>query len=303
MVSYKLLYRKYERYLINSKIKVTPSLWVTLSFILGIVGLVLVYLLSDSLVLGVIALLGIMDIVIGLPIYIEESRVSEIERHLPNALREMADILKSGGTYEYALREMSSLDFGALNPELEKVLIRLEEGSNFEEAMSVFGADMDSDLVKKIVSIIIDSVRAGAGLADILEDIAEDARKIYKLEQDRKAKTTMQVLFISASGGVIAPGIFGLVTTIVTFLIEVSSQTGVAGAKAILEANDALGTIQNSLMIYVFFESVASSFMIAMMRDKNVSRAILYLPIFLMVAYTAYFVVKYFAKSLLTGMI
>ena len=131
----------------------------------------------------------------------------------------MSDILKSGGTYEYALREVSTIDYGPLTKELRKVLRRLEDGANFEDAFSSITENVDSDLVKKIVNIILDAVKAGAGLADVLDEISEDARTLYKMQQERKAKTTMQVLFIFAAGSMIAPAIFGLVNTLISFLI------------------------------------------------------------------------------------
>jgi len=295
--------RKYKTYLYNNKIRLPVSIWFLIAFIIGIVGFVVVYMFSSNVVLGLVAMLGIIDVVIGMPIFIEEKRVYEIERQLSNALREMADILKSGGTYEYALREISSLSYGPLSKEMEKVLIRLEEGSNMEDALHVLIEEVDSELVHKTVGIIIDSIKAGAGLADILEEIAEDARQIYKLEQDRRAKTTMQVLFIFAAGGVIAPAIFGLVMTIVQFLITVSSSTGIADANAILTAKGTQDILFNVITAYIFLEAVASSFMVTMMRDKRLGKVMFYLPIFLLLGFVAFYLAMAFTKGLLIGMI
>jgi len=302
-MSFKILIKTYEQYLANNKIKVNASIWFVIAFIFGVAALALIYFLFSNIIVSIVTFFAIVDLIIGMPVYLENERIAKIENQLPNALREMAYILKSGGTYEYALREVTRFDYGPLTQELEKVLVRLEEGSNFEEAFNALGQSVDSNLVRKVVAIVIDSVRAGAGLADVLEEIAEDARKIYKLEQDRKAKTTMQVLFICASGAIIAPAIFGLVITIVEFLLEISIQTKLAGQDVINQAISSKNIISSALMIYIFFEAVASSLMIAMMRDKKISKTIMYFPLFLLSAYILYFAVMFAAKGLLTGML
>ncbi len=295
--------RKYDKILKSVGIKINPSLWILIALIFAIVVFAFAFLILDSVVLGVVALIGVLDLIIGMPVFLAEKRVTDMEKNLPNALREMADIVKSGGTYEYALRELSTLNFGALSKEFEKVLVRLEEGSNFEDALHILVEDIDSDLFHKVFGIIIDSIRAGAGLSEILEDIAEDARQMYKLEQDRKAKTTMQVLFIFAAGGFIAPAIFGLVMTIVDFLISVASSTGVAGQKAVISANNTKDVIVNVVMIYIFLESLASSFMVTMMRDKRLGKVLFYFPIFLLIAFATFYLGMFVTKGLLGGML
>lgn len=302
-MTFKQMLRKYQLYLNNNKIKLPVSMWFLVAVIFSAVAFSFVYLVFENLVLSAVVFFGVLDIIIGMPIFIEEQRINEIEKNIPNALREMADILKSGGTYEYALREITSLNYGQLSKEFEKVLIRLEEGSNLEDALHVLIEDVDSDLVHKVIGIVVDSISAGAGLADILEEISEDARQIYKLEQDRKAKTTMQVLFIFAAGGLIAPAIFGLVMTIVEFLINVSSVTGVADSEAVGTAMDTKSLLFNVVTIYIFLEAVASSFMVTMMRDKRLGKVMFYLPIFLLMGFIAFYVAMYFTKGLLSGMV
>jgi len=295
---------KYKKILERNKIKLHPFVWISIAILLGLVGAVLVALLTDNYVFAGVTLIAVADIIIGLPIYFENKRTAQIEKFFPAALREMSDILKSGGTYEYALREVSMIDYGPLTKELQKILRRLEDGTNFEDAFSSINENVDSALIRKVVTIILDSVKAGAGLADVLDEIAEDARNLYKLQQERKAKTTMQVLFIVAAGSVIAPAIFGLVNTLISFLVDVSTSTGIVeSVKEIATAISAGEIIHNVLLFYLFFEALISSIIIAYMRDKTASKALLYFPIFVFIGFIIFFLAKYATKVMLAGMI
>lgn len=295
---------RYKKILERNKIKFSPIVWVVIAILFGIVAAVLAALLTENYVFAVVALIAVVDLIIGYPIYRESKRTALIEKHFPTALREMSDILKSGGTYEYALREITMIDYGPLTKELEKVLRRLEDGANFEDALQSINENVDSSLVKKVVAIIIDSVRAGAGLAEVLDDISEDARNLYKLQQERKAKTTMQVLFIIAAGSIIAPAIFGLVITLIVFLISVSTSTGVVeSVEVIAKAISSGEIIYNVLLFYLFFESLVSSIIIAYMRDKTASKALLYFPIFVFVGFIVFFLSKYLTHIMLAGML
>ncbi|MDD4983322.1 MAG: type II secretion system F family protein [Candidatus ainarchaeum sp.] len=295
---------KYKKILERNKIKLHPLVWIAIAVLIGIVGAVLIALLVGNYVFAAVTLIAIADIIIGLPIYVENKRTAQIEKFFPSALREMSDVLKSGGTYEYALREVSMIDYGPLTKELQKVLRRLEDGANFEDALASINENVDSSLVRKVITIILDSVRAGAGLADVLDEIAEDARNLYKLQQERRAKTTMQVLFIAAAGSVIAPAIFGLVNTLSSFLVEVSTSTGIVeSVKEIAAAVAAGDIIYNVLLFYLFFESLISSVIIAYMRDRTASKALLYFPIFVFVGFIIFFLAKYATKVMLAGMI
>jgi len=295
---------KYKKILERTGLKFSPIIWISIAVLFGIVSAVLAGLLTDNYVFAAVAFVAVADIIIGFPIYQENKRTALIEKYFPSALREMSDILKSGGTYEYALREVTLIDYGPLTKELEKVLRRLEDGANFEDALLSINENVDSSLVRKVITIIIDSVRAGAGLSDVLDEISEDARNLYKLQQERKAKTTMQVLFIVAAGSMIAPAIFGLVNTLIAFLVQVSTSTGVVeSAKEIATAIASGEIIYNVLLFYLFFESLVSSAIIAYMRDKNASKSLLYFPIFVFVGFIIFFLSKYVTQLMLASMI
>src|SRR3989338_6349351 len=213
--------KKNSLYLKQIDFKDDPVLWIILSFLVSfVVGAAIILLVPELWQLGIIMFLVIADIMIGYPYLKASQRIDDIERNLSDALKQMADTLRAGGTYEYALREVASAEYGYLKKEINTVLRKLEEGDNFETALSSLSQNVDSRIVKRTVTIIIDSVKAGAGLADILDEISEDVRAIHRINAERKTRTILQVLFMVAAGGFVAPLIFGFVATISSVLIS-----------------------------------------------------------------------------------
>jgi pilus assembly protein TadC len=299
--------RKYAKDLEELNLKVDPLVWIILSLIVAFLLSMLTYfilLLVNGLFAWIMVLIiGFVtaDLLIGYPYLKGISRIKEIENDLPDALKQMADILKAGGTYEYALREIASSDFGPLTKEIRTVLRKLEEGENFENSLLSLSKNIDSRLVQRSVTIIIDSVRAGAGLADILEEIAEDIRQTNRIEHERKGQTLMQVLFMIAAGTIVTPFIFGLVTTVSNFMISTTAQfttEGVAIARKAIENKNLLITL---MQLYIFVEVSATSVMLSLMREGKKNKSIIYVPVLLFIAYIVYFVASIVTDSLLLG--
>ena len=286
---------KYGKYLKDSKIKVPAIQWIPLGIgisvavLLIVLGLVLVLQLPIPIIFSAVLFIVALDLSLGYPYLMSMRRVEEIEKSFPNALKQMADTLKAGGTYEFALRELAASEFGPLKEEVENALRKLEEGENFETALKGIGDNVNSRLVQRTVTVIIDSVRSGAGLADVLEDIAEDLRELYRIKMDRRAMVGMQVMFIIAAGSVVAPFIFGLTGALINMLIGASSSVGGIGAEEIAKAMATKDVILLLTQAYIFVEVLASSLMIAVMAEGRPEKSVVYLPALLFIAYISYF--------------
>ncbi len=316
--------KKYEQHLEKINLKVDPLIWMTLSFLISLILAILTFFLlkylspvtvAEEVALGLqdppltesmgvmvfVIFFVAMDLLIGYPQIKGIQRISSIEQELPEALKQMADILKAGGTYEYALREISRAGFGELSGELDAVLRKLEEGENFEDSLSTLSYNVDSRLVKRSVTIIIDSVKAGAGLADVLEQISEDIRDTNRLSHERKSNTLMQVMFMVTAGAIVSPFIFGLVSTIVGFLITASGNLSGLPDDVRREAVSSKMLLMLLLQLYIFIQITASSVMISLMREGRKNKSIIYLPILLFIGYIIFFVSGAISRSLISG--
>ena len=289
------MFQSYCRYLYSIEFPIDPLLWLVFSALAATVAGIGSWLvagmalgLPEAPQLGVLFFVVLIDLMIGYPYIKAKQRIDAIEEELSDALRQMADTLRSGGTYEYALREVAQSEFGPLKKEMYEVIRKLEDGENFENSLRTLADNVDSRLVKRTITVIVDSVAAGAGLANVLEEIAEDVRESHRMNKERQARTVLQVIFMFAAGGFIAPMIFGFVSTISKVLIN-ASVSAVSAEKA-MEARDALGIIQMAIRAYIFMEAVATAIMISIMRDGKITKSIIYIPVLLCIAYVSYLV-------------
>src|SRR3989344_1321349 len=135
------LLEKYSFYLKKAKWKISASYWVLISIVFAFLAFAVSYFsftlfgLDLGLVLPFVIGLSVADLMIGYPYLIAQRRFAEIEEAFPDALKQMADILKAGGSYDYSLREISKSEYGPLKEEVLGVLRRLEEGQNIRHAM------------------------------------------------------------------------------------------------------------------------------------------------------------------------
>jgi archaellum biogenesis protein FlaJ (TadC family) len=292
---------KYQIYLYSLKIKVPALYWLLAIFLASLILGLLTQFLSFKL--GIIFFVVALDLGIGIPALLYNKHLMTIEKYWPEALRLIADTMKAGSSFDYALREAASADFGPLSYEFNEVIRRLEMGDTTLDALNHLALRVDSKTVRRTVTLIQECLRTGAQLSEVLEEIANDTKNLFRIKKERVTKTMLQVIFIFAAGGVIAPGIFGLVSVIASFLTDVASSTGVAGAQAIAEATVAQNTMSLLLDLYILIEVFAASAMISIMRDGKLTNLFLYFPVMIVIAYIVFSLAQFVLGNMITGMV
>jgi len=299
------LLKKYNEYLLSINWKFPMMLWILIAFAAGAGAALFSYSTIALMAMEISPLLSLVigfvvfDVIISYPYLLAMKRIAVIEENLPDAFKQIGDTLKAGGTFEYALRGVSTAEYGALSEEIDDMLRRLQEGENLENSLKGFAQDVDSKLVKRSVNIIIDSVKSGAGLADVLDKIADDIRALYRIDQERKSGTIMQVLFLVTASALVAPLILGMVSAILSFLIQAVATGADISKKLLLEAIATKNLIVTLMQAYVFIEVVATSAMIAIMREGKVTKALIFMPILLLIAYIVYYLAVYAVTAML----
>ncbi|MCX6802626.1 MAG: type II secretion system F family protein [Candidatus Diapherotrites archaeon] len=350
-MGFKEIMAVYTEYLRQIRWPFKPVAWIGISFVMAAgVALVLAILFGlfsfifpgfqliaihkvHSLLMSIISFLVVFDLMIGYPYLKATRRTDSIENNLPDALKQMADTLKAGGTFEYALRGISTSEYGPLTEEMNNVLRRLEEGENLENSLKGFSRNITSRVVTRAVNIILDSIAAGASLADILDEIADDVKANQRVINERKSSTLMQVLFMVSAGAFVSPFIFGLVISIVGFLMSNASvmlssttsgpcfeycqgnssmqlqcekiQEPTLSCASSLCPTDYWQCLTDSLMLYValyiIIEIVAIGLMIALVREGKITKSFIYIPILLLIAYIIFFVSNVLTQGFFGG--
>lgn len=274
-------YTKYKDVVEFTELRFSPPVMISLTVVLA-VGLFLLGMLFDT-ILGVLLAILAVDLGLGLPFFLADRKVHEIEERLSDVLHHMSTTLKTGGTIEVALREVSRIDYGPITIGIKGILREMNEGKPFEEAFADFARNSHSELVKRAAIIIIAARKAGGGLLDTLNAMAEDIRAMARLQRERKTKTLMQFLFIMVAGVVIAPVVFGIVKSVLEILLQVGGTGASLGI---------VGEFDTLFKLYLIIEASLVTLGAVIVREGKWSRAVVYLPIGAVSAYAIYFFVS-----------
>jgi len=282
---HKNLYEKYADTVEFAEIRINPKLLLLLTFIGVILSILVSFIIPFiDFTISILAILLIVDIGLGLPFYLKDKKIAEIESELPDVLHHIAITIKTGGTIETALKEASRVDYGPITPGLKKMLLQINEGKTFEEAFTNFSLESNSKLLEKAAIIIVAARKAGGGLLETLTSMAEDFRALYRLQRERESKTFLQFLFILVAGVFIAPFVFGIVKSVLQILVQV-------GGESTTSTNTIVAKFNTLFKVYLILQAALASIGAFQVREGKISRAITFIPIAAIISYGIYLVV------------
>ncbi|MDY6770909.1 MAG: type II secretion system F family protein [Candidatus Nanohaloarchaea archaeon] len=143
--------------------------------------------------------LGVAFLPYGIYSYLRNKKYQAMEREFPGFLRNLSESRKSGMSLPKAFQNAAKTDYGRLNDDVRKAADQLSWGIPFPEVMERFQTRMGgSGLIKRSISIIMQSYEAGGDIAETMDSIAQDASKIKEAEKERKAVLQQQVFIIYA---------------------------------------------------------------------------------------------------------
>jgi flagellar protein FlaJ len=119
----------------------------------------------------------------------EHKRIQRLEERFPDFLRDIASSHKGGLTLHQAASIAARGEYGDLTPEVRKMADQLSWNVSFAEALRRFSDRVQTPLVQRAVSLILQADRSGGSTTDVLLTAAKDAREIKNLENERR--TTM----------------------------------------------------------------------------------------------------------------
>jgi len=299
-------YKHLEDYYKGTGIKLSYPGFIGIILIIAVaVAYVLFQVLMLSVLIAVIAFFALCTLIIGVPMTMRDNRIASIESDLPDVLKHMAAVLRAGGTTENALEEASKSDYGPLSEDLGSALKQLREGRNFDEVLADTARLSGSTLFVRVAAIVIDAKKAGAGLADVMNSIAEDARDLLRIKRERVSRTTMHVLFLYAASLLLGPFIFGFALSIVGYIGLSTAGALAQGApeQAASVANVApnLAALNNTLIAFIGAQVILTILVIGAIREGKVLKYILRLPFLVLFALLAFEGGKWFSTLIIGG--
>lgn len=288
-------FRELEFFYAGTGLKFSFKTFILLLFVIALAAFFTLLFLRLPLITSTIAFFALMSLVVTIPINMRNARIAALNDSLPDALRHMALVLKAGGTTEVALSEASRAGYGPLSAELSVALKELREGKSFDDVLRSQSRKSGSLLFERTALIIIDARRAGAGIADVMTQIAEDARDVSHIRRERYSRTTMHVIFLLVSSLLLAPFIFGFSISLVNYINQ-----GIAGALPQAPRTN-LCDLNSLLIIFLAIQAIIASLAIGIIREGKMIKYILYTPLMVLCSLLVYEAGKHISLAIVGG--
>lgn len=152
----------------------------------------------DFIVIAVIIFTGIY----GIYEFLRLRRVRKIDERFPDFVRDLAESRRAGMTFTKAILYSSKGNYGLLTPEIQKIANQISWGSSVDNALNSFAKRVNTKLINRTISLIIEAGRSGGNVADVLDAASKDARELKLIDSERRAGMLSYVAVIYVSMGV-----------------------------------------------------------------------------------------------------
>ncbi len=122
-----------------------------------------------------------------------------IENKIPDLLYDIAEAQLSGMTLIRALQSATSHDYGIVSKELRKIVAQIRLGLSLEDALNKFAERTDSELVRKVSTVIYGVSKYGGDITKTIRALADYIKLLLTLDEERKASMRMYlgIIYIS----------------------------------------------------------------------------------------------------------
>lgn len=256
-------------------------------------------------VLLIIAMWVVFYLTIDLKIF---RRKVDIEDVLPDFLQLTASNIKAGMTIDRALWFAVRPRFGVLAKEIENVAKETMRGEDLKEALERFASRYNSAILKRSVSMLNEGIEAGGEIGDLLNRVAVNIQDQKAMLKEMSANVTTYVIFITFASIIAAPFLFALSGVLIDVVQGISSTLGsvtnVAATTGLSLAFSGPGVSQSDFRIFAVVSltvtSLFSAMMISIIKKGEIKSGVKYIPIFIIVSLTLYFIAQSVAGKLIS---
>jgi len=152
----------------------------------------------DYLVLALLIFTGVF----GIYEFIRLRRIRKIDARFPDFVRDLAESRRAGMTFTKAIMYSAKGNYGPLTPEIQKIARQISWGSSVDNALNAFAKRVNTKLIRRTVSLIVEASRSGGNVADVLDAASKDARELKLIDAERRANMLSYVAVIYVGMGV-----------------------------------------------------------------------------------------------------
>ena len=215
------------------------------------------------------------------------NRTKQMEEVLQDFLKFVSENLKGGMSFEKALWSAIKPEFGVLATEVRLAAKKVMTGQDVDEAITEFTNKYDSPILKRSFNIIIEGLKGGGRVADIIDRVIENISETRMLKKEMAATNMTYVIFITFVVIVIAPGLFALSYQLLIILGSFISKIGGTEISGGMNLPLTISNISIKPPDFIIFSRYAlviistfSSMIVSIIRRGSIKAGVTYIPIF-----------------------
>jgi flagellar protein FlaJ len=150
-----------------------------------------------------------------------ERRKTFVETLLPDYLQLVAANIRSGISLDRAMLLASKPEFGYFKTDVEAMNKQLYSGETMQNALNNLSRKYRSTVLQHSIRLILEAVRYGGALTDLLNQIAKDTRSQQTIQKEISGQLFMYTIFIAFAAIMAAPALYGLTYQMITITDKV----------------------------------------------------------------------------------
>lgn len=273
----------------------------------------ILYILSLMAVVWLLIFVGIVFLVWLLFYLMIDFRIfkrkTSIEDVLADFLQLTSANIRAGMAIDRALWFSVRPRFGVLAKEIEIVAKETISGKDLETALTDFTKKYDSTLLKRSISLLIEGLRAGGEVGDLLNRISTNIAESRLMKKEMSANVTTYVIFITFATIIAAPVLFALSSQLLSIISNLSSTISrpAGGVGGMATAFSTLAIQPGDFKIFTLSMLTITSFfsasIIAIIKTGSVKGGVKYIPTFIIIAITIFYIADFILSNALGGML
>ena len=144
-----------------------------------------------------------------------DARKTKVEEMLPDYLQIASANLRSGIALDRAMLLAARPEFSFLSEDVKEMNRRIFGGENFDTALRELASRYRSYQLSHAIRMILESLRYGGAMADLIEQIAKDMRAQQMTQKEVAGQLFMYSIFIAFAGLIAAPVLYGLTSQMI----------------------------------------------------------------------------------------
>ena len=240
-----------------------------------------------------------------------DSKTRIVEEMLPDALQLMSSNIRAGLTTDKALLLAARPEFGPLAEELKRVGRETMTGRNFAYALLKTTKRIKSENLSRTIDLIVNSLKSGGKLADLLDQTANDLRDQDMVKKEISASVLMYVIFIFIAIAFGAPLLFAMSSFLAKLLTRNMALIAEGMPKGETMSGMPISITETQLdpdfiamfaIICLIVSSIFGSIIMGLILKGTERDGIKYLPILLTIALGLFFIGSYVMDTVFGGM-